>query len=672
MPTSVKDKNLWEKAKVLAKKQGKDDDSEASYHAYVVSIYKKLGGRFKAGKPDGTGPHGRGNGPGKGKADGSGLVTTIRKANGISMPGTRGGRIIGYTSSGTPIYSSHQSSKHSRKYKERYQATRKKAKSMYSGHLGKLKKACANQIKKYGKAALSHYDNDDAINTHAEHDAYLDELRERNKGMKKAIVFSAGDSKKPKTRIVKKPLNKALKWVTISDESSPLNNRRIPLNSKSGKVDFGLAKKEGYNYNKKLVEAFKKDRTPESIKQRAERRGYMTEHEYQSKKQKESNREASKLSILKDRYKKISNPYMKESLRRQIKELGGKISDKKEDKPEKRKIVQPAKQTSENKNQKQKMNPKEEKKYVLNQIDQALKTVDENAKVQTKENPKYKQYNIRNQEHKYVIDKEKTPMIEIKVPNGPTFNVPHVKESLEELKKRMKKMYPSDNKIKPIVPSGKLGTPRKNSKRLSANKSQLASANERYSEDLAYYNEYKPKKEGLVNENKTGKYVQDNGFYSDTHHFIKSDKKAKGSNRKIEHPIKRILDTVRDHSKIPVKFMGEYKEMGGTPRVNLIDENDNSIILNAKYVDSIMTKYPDAKPYNLSGGTFDDNLVVFESNGEIVGGVMAIVGKIDEKLRESRERFGIKKAFILFLDLMRKAGVDFSDDKELKSYSLFG
>lgn len=43
MPVAwVEDEDKWEKAKELAKKQGKGDN-----YAYIVGIYKKMGGRIK-------------------------------------------------------------------------------------------------------------------------------------------------------------------------------------------------------------------------------------------------------------------------------------------------------------------------------------------------------------------------------------------------------------------------------------------------------------------------------------------------------------------------------------------------------------------------------------------------------------------------------------------------
>lgn len=83
MPEGVNEK-IWAKARAAAAKQGHDED-----WPYVMGIYKRMNGESPKeeektsgkipGVPDRTGPYGRGAGPGKGKADGSGLITGMSK-----------------------------------------------------------------------------------------------------------------------------------------------------------------------------------------------------------------------------------------------------------------------------------------------------------------------------------------------------------------------------------------------------------------------------------------------------------------------------------------------------------------------------------------------------------------------------------------------------------------
>lgn len=84
-------------------------------------------------------------------------------------------------------------------------------------------------------------------------------------------------------------LNKALRWVTVTDESSPMHGRAIPIDEKTNKPDFDQAKEEGYNYNRNVVDWAKKinNETPgqtiKRIERKAERREgkYVTEKEYE-------------------------------------------------------------------------------------------------------------------------------------------------------------------------------------------------------------------------------------------------------------------------------------------------------------------------------------------------------------------------------------------------------
>lgn len=114
MPKNIRDHDIWEKARKAAKKRpGYKDDSGASFYAVVTSIYKKMGGGFY-GEPDKTGPHGRGEGPGGGRGDGSGMIKGlgIPVAKAVSGPGSRGGKVIGYTKSGKPVYGGKSAHEH--------------------------------------------------------------------------------------------------------------------------------------------------------------------------------------------------------------------------------------------------------------------------------------------------------------------------------------------------------------------------------------------------------------------------------------------------------------------------------------------------------------------------------------------------------------------------------
>jgi hypothetical protein len=269
------------------------------------------------------------------------------------------------------------------------------------------------------------------------------------------------------------------------------------------------------------------------------------------------------------------------------------------------------------------ISPKEQKKYLLSAIDEALKDAPDEVEVAiTKgalvDNPEYrdsyhyivedagegKGYNY----YQKRIDLENTPTVKIEIPNDGTFTIVNDKAHLQEFKKKAAK-FPVTEK----VPNAALPKP-----------STAPTGRRINTEDVQYYNEFKPRNQALVTESeKSGNYYDEkNGWYSNRNYAVKVDKpKGKEFNDR-EINIKNAIPKATVSAKIAGEFSLGYGERG-VPMVHVVGPGGVEASLNARFVDAILTQYPKAK-------TFINeklpNQVVFMDGGKPVGLVMPIQG----------------------------------------------
>lgn len=260
-------------------------------------------------------------------------------------------------------------------------------------------------------------------------------------------------------------------------------------------------------------------------------------------------------------------------------------------------------------NEKSILSLKEQKKYLIDAIDEAIKLAPEAEGFVSKGEGV-------NAIDAYKINKEKFGTIKIEIPGDGTFNVLNTKQSLENLKKNAH-YFPTSSYVKKGT---KESLPKPSNKRIEGEG------------EVYYYNEYRTRKQSPIIQEKglNDYYDKKLGWYSNGRYAIKTEK----PNFEIKQ--QDFSDIIPYKNNIPAKINGEYYIGLGTPAVDLIDESGNHISLNAKYVDAILSKFPNSNIYTDKENPFN-NPVLFKSGKDPVGVIMPIkVDKLELKPFEER------------------------------------
>lgn len=221
----------------------------------------------------------------------------------------------------------------------------------------------------------------------------------------------------------------------------------------------------------------------------------------------------------------------------------------------------------------------------------------------------------------------------IEVPGDGTFEIFNSRPAIEAFKKAAKSFpMTAQAKTRPLIPS------------TDPLPGRISGAG------VQYYNPYVPKKQGIVEKPKDderGTYAKD-GYISDGGYLIKAPKsKIKGKIAEKAHDLKQF---VKDHenTKKPATLVGQYSEGiddSNPIKVHIVSDKSYPKIgriemgVDARYVDSILTEYPDAKVFVKES----ESPAVFKIGDEIVGMAMPIRDVIDDLTSKGYERVTGKK-----------------------------
>ncbi len=229
--------------------------------------------------------------------------------------------------------------------------------------------------------------------------------------------------------------------------------------------------------------------------------------------------------------------------------------------------------------------PKEQKKYLIDAIDEAIK-----------EAPKV------GIEGEYAV---------IEIPGDGVFKILNNKDALAEFKNKTKGFPGTAVTTEPkrVIPAPSF---KPTGKRLSDFEGE-------------YYNEFKPRKEGII-EVATDRNFYRDGWYSNGYYAIKTEKPTiKGTWSEGEQPdIKAVIPKT---NLVPAEIVGENYQGTGTESqqttvfAHFLSKTGESAFVNAKFVDSVLTKYPDAKPFVQSKDVFSSP-ILFKSKGDPIAVVM--------------------------------------------------
>ncbi|MCP4613013.1 MAG: hypothetical protein GY845_30335 [Planctomycetes bacterium] len=262
------------------------------------------------------------------------------------------------------------------------------------------------------------------------------------------------------------------------------------------------------------------------------------------------------------------------------------------------------------------LKPKEQKAYLLEEIDAAIersaKSVEEGNNLKPgggKELMKTGEFH----------DAE---FYTFKVPGDGEFHV--AGSELLNFKKKVKSQFP-------VTPGGV---------RPKAKKEIKPTGKRLTDYDGHYYNEFKPRKEGLIEKKPDYKgdppeqYFGD-GYFSDGSYLVKTTTKPK-----TKHPVetkntRNLKAATKGENLKPAEMAAEAYEAEwditldkngnaagktniGKPYVHVVSEGGGHVLLDAKYVDSVLTLHPKAKPFmgDIKGGVF------FKKGNSIVGRIM--------------------------------------------------
>jgi hypothetical protein len=290
------------------------------------------------------------------------------------------------------------------------------------------------------------------------------------------------------------------------------------------------------------------------------------------------------------------------------------------------------------------LTPTKQKKYLLAEVDAAIKLApaedvqfEFNADVDT---PKwrgiYKAHGAKTNTEKGAVREKikqealsKIQTVTIHVPGDGDFTILNSKPALKAFKERAKK-FPTtrgDGARKPTVPSTK-----PTGKRL---------------DDFQgwYYNPFQVRKGSIIerepNGGKAGKPKQykNGGFFSDGSYIVQVTNEPK-----LKHPVATatkpegaewgapdLADHIKQLSKEkkyqPVELAAElfdnaYGANDTAPVLAHVKLNGKDQIFQAKYVDSVLTEHPGAKPF--ARMEHENDLLLFKDGGKLVGAVLPI------------------------------------------------
>lgn len=317
------------------------------------------------------------------------------------------------------------------------------------------------------------------------------------------------------------------------------------------------------------------------------------------------------LPLSKKKASEVSEP-MTPTLRSEKKLAEAPITTEKSivGKPESIKVIKPTK--TDNKNV---TTPKEQKKYLIDAIDEALKVAPDVPTTMPSRNKKQfdrlKKDDFANDKKLYEENKATLGTVTIEVPNDGTFTILNTKASLENFKKQTSK-FPASV----VKGTSELKTPLP-TKRETGKRVEL--------EGVSYYNEFKPRKQDVIPSDQPtrfNRYVD--GYFTEGHYLLKTER-PKGVKIEEGNPpnIKAVIP--KDSDLTPAKIVAEFREGGSElepAKVHIIAENGKEFGANAHFVDSVLTKHPDATvSVKTEGG---NNPIVFKKGNEVVGIVMPL------------------------------------------------
>lgn len=258
---------------------------------------------------------------------------------------------------------------------------------------------------------------------------------------------------------------------------------------------------------------------------------------------------------------------------------------------------------------------KEQKKYLLDNIDEAIKNAKKEPNIQYKtmttggEYPEEKQY----------IDTSLSDTVTIDVPGDGTFTVINGKDQLKNFKDIVSKEFPTKTETGPKYFSPSLPSQRATGARITG-------------EDITYYNEFKPRKSDIITDKPDDGSISKNmmtkdGFFTNGHYAIKikKDEVPKLSKGSLLSDYDKNFSAIFPKGLQPAKIVGELSEGRSEkdiPKAHVVSKDGTDLIYNARYIDVILSKYPDAKPFTKPGE--ETSILLFKKGNEVVAGVMPL------------------------------------------------
>jgi len=263
------------------------------------------------------------------------------------------------------------------------------------------------------------------------------------------------------------------------------------------------------------------------------------------------------------------------------------------------------------------LSPKEQKKYLMAEIDKAIETAKEGhperfTRQSWEKNRPLDKSDIGEANRIRTENIENFGTITIEVPGDGEFTILNSKVALKEFKEKAKGFPVAVPKQKvPAIPTHKPITGR------------IAQ------EDVSYYNEFRPRKQGLIERSKNdpnGTFF-DSGYMSEGGYIIKAPRSAIKGKVAEESPDMKAFAKDANKNLSPVNIAAETFEglPGHFPTAHVVSEDGEfQTILNAKYVDSILTLHPEAKAFADTSKAPEEAPVVFKRGKEVVGIVMPL------------------------------------------------
>ncbi len=265
-----------------------------------------------------------------------------------------------------------------------------------------------------------------------------------------------------------------------------------------------------------------------------------------------------------------------------------------------------------------KLTPLEQKKYLIAEIDEAIKvapnkqTTHEDVDVRGRD----KRSDPGKGRDKTRATLKATGMITIHVPGDGDFDILNTKSALKAFKKKVKS-FPTT----PTLPKTIKGPP------------SIVPGTKRLTDfEGEYYNEFRPRKQGLVEREEADKSkpvwrnnnagMYDGEFFTNSAYIVKVDSKPKIKGRLYTGDDIKIKD-VFDVELEPAEVVGEGYYGSGTPGerpfAHIVSESGKHYGYSADMIDSVLTLHPTA-----TSEMADSGMAVFKVKGKNVGAVMPV------------------------------------------------